>query len=200
MGNEIREPRQERSKQKKDAIIKAAYKVFSDVGYYNTNTADIAKVAGVSTGIVYGYFKDKKDILFYVIKIYIDNVKTPIIDYINSLANPIDYDNLATSLISLTTKVHHSNANLHNILHSLADTHNDINVEFMELEKEISDLATDKLKELGFKEEHLADKVHLIMDLVQSYAHEYLYDKHDYIDYGFLCELVKANIVNILNY
>jgi len=60
MGNEIREPRQERAKLKKDAIIKAAYKIFSEVGYYNTNTADIAKAAKVSTGIVYGYFKDKK--------------------------------------------------------------------------------------------------------------------------------------------
>ena len=59
--NKIREPRQERSIDKKNKIIETAYEVFSTVGYYNTNTADIAKKAGVSTGIVYGYFKDKRE-------------------------------------------------------------------------------------------------------------------------------------------
>ena len=199
MGNEIREPRQERSKQKKEAIIKAAYKVFSDVGYYNTNTADIAKVAGVSTGIVYGYFKDKRDILFYVLKIYINDIKAPIIEYLDSISAPIDVDELSKSLVALTTKLHHTNANLHNILHSLADTHNDINEEFMELEKTITELGAQKLIDLGFENKNLTEKVHLIMDIVQSYAHEYLYDKHDYIDYGHMSELVCASITNILN-
>ena len=199
MGNEIREPRQERSKQKKEAIIKAAYKVFSDVGYYNTNTADIAKVAGVSTGIVYGYFKDKRDILFYVLKIYINDIKAPIIEYLDSISAPIDVDELSKSLVALTTKLHHTNANLHNILHSLADTHNDINEEFMELEKTITELGAQKLIDLGFENKNLTEKVHLIMDIVQSYAHEYLYDKHDYIDYVQMSELVCASITNILN-
>ena len=131
MDTSIREPRQDRAIKKKEAIINAAYKVFSEVGYYNTNTADIAKAAGVSTGIVYSYFKDKRDILFYVIKIYIKDVKTPITDYINNLNRPIDAKDLAASLIDLTTKIHHTNANLHNILHSLADTQSDINDEFM---------------------------------------------------------------------
>ena len=56
MGKEIREPRQERSIEKKNKIIRAGYELFSEVGYYNTNTAEIARRAGVSTGIVYGYF------------------------------------------------------------------------------------------------------------------------------------------------
>ena len=199
MRNEIREPRQERAKLKKDAIIKAAYKIFSEVGYYNTNTADIAKAAKVSTGIVYGYFKDKKDILFYVIKIYIDDIKTPIIEYLNTLNAPINAEDLAKSLVDLTVKLHHTNANLHNILHSLADTHNDINEEFMELESLITQIGTQKLAELGFDKGNLTDKVHLIMDLVQSYAHEYLYDKHDYINYENMGKLVCSCIVNILN-
>ena len=37
--------------------------LFCEKGYYRTNTAEIAKAAGVSTGIVYSYFHDKKDIL-----------------------------------------------------------------------------------------------------------------------------------------
>ena len=71
MKNTIRQPRQERSIEKKNKIINAGYELFSEVGYYGTNTAEIAKRAGVSTGIVYGYFQDKRDILISVLEIYI---------------------------------------------------------------------------------------------------------------------------------
>ena len=63
MEKEIRQPIQQRSIDKKERIIKAAYELFSSEGYHGTITSDIAKKAGVSTGIVYGYFKDKRDIL-----------------------------------------------------------------------------------------------------------------------------------------
>ena len=60
MANAIRQPVQERANEKKQKIIEAGYKLFAENGYYNTNTQEIAKAAGVSTGIVYSYFKDKK--------------------------------------------------------------------------------------------------------------------------------------------
>ena len=198
MEKDIREPRQERAKQKKDAIIKAAYQVFSDVGYYKTNTADIAKVAKVSTGIVYDYFKDKRDILFYVIKIYIDDVKTPILDFIDGIHAPIETTKLIEDIIDLVIHIHNSNENIHNILHSLADTHNDINEEFLELESFITKKGTEKLEELGFDKTNLTEKVHLIMDMVQSFAHESLYDKHDYIDYAAMRKFVVKSITTIL--
>ncbi|MDE6302929.1 MAG: TetR/AcrR family transcriptional regulator [Clostridia bacterium] len=56
MSQEVREPKQERSIEKKNKIVQAGYELFSEVGYHSTNTAQIAKRAGVSTGIVYGYF------------------------------------------------------------------------------------------------------------------------------------------------
>ena len=62
--NEIREPIQKRSIEKKEKIIKAGFELICEKGYYNTNTAEIAKAAGVSTGIVYQYFKDKHDIMY----------------------------------------------------------------------------------------------------------------------------------------
>ena len=194
MEKNIREPKQERSIQKKEAIVKAAYSVFSDVGYYNTNTADIAKKANVSTGIVYSYFKDKRDILFYVIKIYIEDVTKPIEAFIDNLVAPVDIHTLSSNAIDLAIKLHQKNANLHNILHSLADTQEDINEEFMELESHVTKIFTDKLFELGINNSDLTEKVHIAMNLVQSFAHEYLYDKHEYIDY----EAMKANVLKCL--
>ena len=64
MGNsQIREPIQKRSIEKKEKIIECGFELICKEGYHNINTAEIAKVAGVSTGIIYQYFKDKNDIL-----------------------------------------------------------------------------------------------------------------------------------------
>lgn len=41
------------SLEKEEKIIKAGFDLMCKKGYYNTNTLEIAKFAGVSTGIVY---------------------------------------------------------------------------------------------------------------------------------------------------
>ncbi|MDT7603413.1 MAG: TetR/AcrR family transcriptional regulator, fatty acid metabolism regulator protein, partial [Acidobacteriota bacterium] len=48
---------------KREAILRAATKVFARSGYFNSKVADIARVAGVADGTVYLYFKGKEDIL-----------------------------------------------------------------------------------------------------------------------------------------
>ena len=171
----IREPVQRRSIDKKERIIKAAYELFSTNGYYSTVTSDIAKAAGVSTGIVYGYFKDKRDILFYVIKIYVKEIASPIMEHISALSSSVSTECMMRDVVELTEKMHKQNANLHNILHSLAFTESDINEEFLHLEDHITISASKKLRELGYNADHLEEKVHLAMNLIQSYAHESIY-------------------------
>ena len=48
---------------KREAILRAATRVFAESGYFNSKVADIARVAGVADGTVYLYFKSKEDIL-----------------------------------------------------------------------------------------------------------------------------------------
>lgn len=48
---------------KREAILRAATKVFAGRGYFNSKVADIAKEAGIADGTVYLYFKSKDEIL-----------------------------------------------------------------------------------------------------------------------------------------
>jgi TetR/AcrR family fatty acid metabolism transcriptional regulator len=48
---------------KREAILRAATKVFARSGYFNAKVADVARVAGVADGTVYLYFKSKEEIL-----------------------------------------------------------------------------------------------------------------------------------------
>lgn len=195
----IRQPQQERSIEKKNKIIEAAYEIFSEVGYYAANTPEIAKKAGVSTGIIYGYFKDKRDILSYVLKIYINKVALPVMDYFETLSSGSDLKKAVSDVVDMTIEIHSSNANLHNILHSLAVTEKDINEDFINLEDHITSKAVEKLSELGVKTDNIKEKVHISMNLIQSFAHENTYDKHKYLNYSVMKNEVENIIISLFS-
>ena len=48
---------------KREAILRAATRVFARSGYFNSKVADVAREAGVADGTVYLYFKSKEEIL-----------------------------------------------------------------------------------------------------------------------------------------
>lgn len=56
----IREAKKQKTKK---AILEAAISLFSENGYDNTSIENIAKIAGVGKGTVYGYFQTKRDII-----------------------------------------------------------------------------------------------------------------------------------------
>ena len=193
MPTEIREPKQKRSIETKKKIVQAGYKMFSEVGYYATNTAEIAKAAGVSTGIVYGYFKDKRDILLDVSELYINKVYEPILNLLDSL----DGGNMAlliSDVLNGAIKAHKTNAKMHEALHSLTYSDEAVNAKFMALENDITEQFFQKLLSAGYPADGLSEKVHLAMNVVQSFAHEYVFDKHEYIDY----EKMRADVIRIL--
>src|SRR5581483_6488875 len=61
----IRDP--ELLQQKREAVAEAAFALFLKEGFHRTTTRDIARRAGVSAGAPFTYFRDKEDILFYIV-------------------------------------------------------------------------------------------------------------------------------------
>ena len=51
------------SADKRDLILRAATRVFAQHGFFQSQVADVARVAGVAAGTVYLYFKGKDDLL-----------------------------------------------------------------------------------------------------------------------------------------
>lgn len=48
---------------KREAILKAAIRLFAERGFFNAQVADVARAAGIAAGTVYLYFKSKDDLL-----------------------------------------------------------------------------------------------------------------------------------------
>jgi len=64
--------RSQRGKQiaqlRKRQITGAAYEIIAEKGYYNFTMMDIAKRAGVSSGLIHHYFKDKENMLVTLLR------------------------------------------------------------------------------------------------------------------------------------
>lgn len=199
MKNEVRQPQQERSIEKKNKIIEAGYQLFSEVGYYGTNTKEIAKRAGVSTGIVYGYFQDKRDILICVLEIYINKVFDPFFKLFDKLTDPIDFDIVIPKIINQAISTHKNNRKIHEALHSLASSDEAVSAQFIALEDDITLKIAEKFTNLGVNVENAVEKIHFAMDIIQSFSHEYVFDKHEYIDYIVMKDMVIKIIKDLFS-
>ena len=71
-------------------LTKAAYKVVGQKGYYDFTIRDIAKEAGLSTGLVHYYFKNKEDLLLTLLKEMNSNLKFYLNKALTVLSDPCD--------------------------------------------------------------------------------------------------------------
>jgi TetR/AcrR family fatty acid metabolism transcriptional regulator len=53
---------------RRNQLTKAAYKVVGQKGYYDFTIRDIAQEAGMSTGLIHYYFKNKEELLLHLLK------------------------------------------------------------------------------------------------------------------------------------
>jgi AcrR family transcriptional regulator len=76
--------------ERRGQILRAAVKLFSDEGYYTTTISQIAKEAGVSTGLIYQYFGDKDDILFLSLKLVLETYEKEIPPRLEGVKHPVE--------------------------------------------------------------------------------------------------------------
>ena len=76
--------------ERRGQILRAAVKLFSDRGYYTTTISQIAREAGVSTGLIYQYFGDKDDILFLSLKLVLETYEKEIPPRLEGVKHPVE--------------------------------------------------------------------------------------------------------------
>lgn len=192
--SEIREPKQQRSIEKKRKIVEAGFKLFCDKGYYNTNTAEIAKEAGVSTGIVYNYFKDKKDIFIEAIKFYAESMTTPLYKSLNKLEGPLDLVKILNTIIDIFTDSHTLPRQAHEEMMAMSHTDQDVREYFCYFEVTTANTIVELMAQHGLNPTNANEKVHIAMWMIESFCHEVSYHNHEYMNY----EIMKKEIIQAI--
>ncbi len=197
--NEIREPVQKRSIEKKEKIIKAGFELICEKGYYNTNTAEIAKAAGISTVIVYQYFKDKHDILVEGIKKYASDIFYPMLNITTTIKiDKNNLDKILRNMINAFIENHKLSQVAHEEIMSMTHSDKEIAEFFQENEMAMTKNISNVLLKNGFNSSNLDEKVHIAIHLIDDLCHEIVYHKHKDLNYDVMIDLVIENILNLM--
>jgi AcrR family transcriptional regulator len=76
--------------EKKSMILDAATKIFAEKGYQYATISEVAKEAGISTGLLYSYFKNKLDLLLSVVLLFWQNINQTNQEKLTSIRDPFD--------------------------------------------------------------------------------------------------------------
>ena len=76
--------------ERREQIVRAAVKLFSEQGYFVTTIQQIAREAGISVGLVYQYFREKDDVLFLSLQNVLETYEREIPQALEGLEQPLE--------------------------------------------------------------------------------------------------------------
>lgn len=199
MGDKVvRNPIKKTSIEKKNKIIELGFKLMCEKGYYNVNCADIAKYAYVSTGIIYQYFNDKKDIFIEGVKNYYDSIMYPMYDVLSTNINKNDLSKTINDLIDVFIKTHNISKSSHENLMAMSYTMEEVKEIFNDNEMILTNRISEILKKEGFIINNPLEKIHISIGIVDNFCHEVVYHKHESLDYDVMKKEVIDLIIGLL--
>ena len=115
----------------------------------------------------------------------------------DNMCAPVDFNSIVPKVLDVAIAVHKKHSRMHEALHSLANNDEMVNCEFIGLEDQITAKIAERLNGLGVVIDNPLEKIHFAMNVVQSFAHEYVFDKHEYIDYFIMRSMVEKTIIDL---
>jgi AcrR family transcriptional regulator len=78
------------AKKRREQIVGAAVRLFSERGYFQTTIEDVANAVPISKGLVYRYFKDKNDLLYFALRYVLDKFEFDEFDQLLEKTGPLN--------------------------------------------------------------------------------------------------------------
>lgn len=192
-------PTQKRSIEKRNKIIEKGFELICEKGYHNISTPDIAEASGVSTGIIYQYFTDKKEIFLEGIRNYSNNIMFPMMSILEKENVKIDnLEKLLKKMIDSFIKNHTISKKAHEELMAMSHLDNEVANIFKETEFELTNIIVRILEDNNINIKNSTEKIHIAVGLIENLCHEVVYHKHHKIDYEIMENEVIKIVVNLL--
>ncbi|AAK78006.1 AcrR family transcriptional regulator [Clostridium acetobutylicum] len=199
MDKEVRKPQQKRSIEKKKRILDAANTLLLKNGYYDITTADIAKAAGLSTGTVYAYFKDKKDILLSSLYESSKSFREQTLNELDKISQNDNPVNTIKNVLQIFIKFHTSYPKkYHDELMSLSYIDEDVRGFFENIKNTMMDAVVKHLKKCGINLKHEKEQSFLIYSLIENIEDELVFDIYPDLNKNILIDECARVIVNMI--
>ncbi len=186
-------PRQRRSRATVDAIVEAAARVFTEVGYPRGSTNRIAERAGVAIGSLYEYFPNKASILVAVAERHLGRMMG---DVEAMLADPeAGAPSLAAWIgrfVEAMLEVHERNPKLSHVLFSEAPHPPELHACVLQVEEKLAHRIETLLRDSAEVRIEDADTAaHLLVQTAEALTHRFAHQGiHDLPRDRFVAEVV----------
>ena len=193
-------PKSGKAVAKRDRIIEKGFELMCERGYYKTTTPEIAKAADVSTGIIYQYFNDKREIFMEGLKQFSNSVLFPMMDILDATAenntkiNLGDLEKILDRLMTLIVQSHRMTQKAHEELEMMAHADEEIGKIFKTSEFTMTKKIVAFLEKNDIILENPIEKIHIIYGLVENYCHETVYHHHEELNN----EVMRSEVIKII--
>jgi AcrR family transcriptional regulator len=165
-------PVQARSQKTKEKLLKAALSMYEKKGYHKTTVDDIAAEAGVSTGIAYRYFRNKKDMLLTVISYGADNIESIAhIGNIDMPKEPTDIRQYLDAVLKAFESFHMKFLDIHEELEGLQHTDEDVRKLYSEITEEKMKDVTARVAAFLNDDKNIREKAYAAIGIMEQHCH-----------------------------
>ena len=165
-------PVQARSQKTKEKLLKAALSMYEKKGYHKTTVDDISAEAGVSTGIAYRYFRNKKDILLSVISYGADNIESLAhIDKVDVPEEVTDIKQYFEMILKSFESFHIRYRDIHEEIEGLQHTDADVRKLYSEITEEKMNHTTARLAAFLNDDTNIREKAYAAIGIMEQHCH-----------------------------
>ena len=193
-------PVQARSQKTKEKLLRAAVTMYAKNGYHSTTVDEIAAEAGVSTGIAYRYFRNKKDLLLSALEFASKEVKgIASLDSIDKLDDNTDFRKYIDTVLKGFEEIHDRFHDIHEELEGLQHTDEDVRKFFAKVSRDMMENVIDKLSSFLPDHTNIREKAYLAVSILEQYCHLKMNRELIPLDFDILREKTINTVMMILN-
>jgi len=193
-------PIQARSQKTKEKLLTAAITMYAKNGYHSTTVDEIAAEAGVSTGIAYRYFRNKKDLLLSALEFASKEVQgIASLDSIDTLDDHTDFRKYIDTVLSGFEDIHDRFHDIHEELEGLQHTDEDVRKFYVKVSRDMMENVIDKLSHFSPDQTNIREKAYLAVSLLEQYCHLRMNSDQIDLDFDVLRKKTIETVMMILN-
>ena len=193
-------PVQARSQKTKEKLLKAAITMYTKNGYHRTTVDEIAAEAGVSTGIAYRYFRNKKDLLLSALEFAAEGVKDIVsLNSIDTLDDNTDFRKYIDTVLKGFEDIHDRFHDIHEELEGLQHTDKDVRKFYAKVSHDMMENVIDKLSRFLPDTTNIREKAYLAVSILEQYCHLKMNSNHINLDFDVLREKTIDTVIIVLS-
>lgn len=192
---EEKRPVQKRAVETRNKLMNAAFSMYGRKGYYQTTVNEIAAEAGVSTGIAYRYFRNKKDLLLCTLNYLAENIQS-LSDTESFAPTDLSDPDALSDIIEKFEHLHRKYYAFHEELEGLRHTDKDVKKLYDDFEKNAMDAIVDQIG--TEKNDNFKERLHLSVSLIEAYCHTVSDNRYDDLDKDYLRRQTVRSVIGIM--